>query len=69
MDKPDLSALEAQIDELIQRCERLSDENQALRDQQGSLVAERAALIEKSEIARTRVEAMIARLRAMEIGT
>ena len=60
MDKPDLSALEAQIDELIQRCERLSDENQALRDQQDSLVAERASLIEKSEIARTRVEAMIA---------
>ena len=69
MDKPDLSALEAQIDELIQRCERLSNENQALRDQQGSLVTERASLIEKSEIARTRVEAMIARLRAMEIGT
>ena len=69
MEKPDLSALEAQIDELIQRCERLSDENQALRDQQGSLVTERASLIEKSEIARTRVEAMIARLRAMEIGT
>lgn len=69
MDKPDLSALEAQIDELIQRCERLSDENQALRDQQGSLVAERAALIEKSETARARVEAMITRLRAMEIGT
>ena len=40
MDKPDLSALEAQIDELIRRCERLSNENQALRDQQGSLVAE-----------------------------
>ena len=69
MEKPDLSALEAQIDELIRRCARLSDENQALRDQQGSLVAERASLIEKSEMARARVEAMIARLRAMEIGT
>ena len=69
MDKPDLSALEAQIDELIRRCERLSDENQALRHQQNSLVAERASLIEKSEMARARVEAMIARLRAMEIGT
>ncbi len=69
MEKPDLSVLETQIDELIQRCARLSDENQALRDQQDTLVAERASLIEKSEIARTRVEAMIARLRAMEIGT
>ena len=28
-----------------------------------------AALVEKSELARSRVEAMITRLRAMEIGT
>ena len=69
MDKPDLSVLEAQIDELIRRCGRLNDENQALREQQGSLMAERAALIEKSELVRSRVEAMIVRLRAMEIGT
>ena len=51
------------------RARQLSDENQALRDQQSSLVAERAGLIEKSELARSRVEAMIARLKAMEIGT
>jgi len=65
----DLQALEAQVDALIQTCEQLSDENRALRDQQSSLVAERAGLIEKSELARSRVEAMIARLKAMEIGT
>ena len=65
----DLQALEAQVDELIQTCEQLGDENRALRDQQSSLVAERASLIEKSELARSRVEAIIARLKAMEIGT
>ncbi len=65
----DLVALEAQVDELIQTCEHLSDENRALRDQQSTLIAERAGLIEKSELARSRVEAMIARLKAMEIGT
>ena len=69
MDKPDLSVLETQIDELIRRCDRLSDENQILREQQDGLLAERATLIEKSELVRARVEAMIARLRAMEIGT
>ena len=68
-DSTDLQALEAQVDELIQTCEQLSDENRALRDQQSTLVAERASLIEKSELARSRVEAMIARLKAMEIGT
>ena len=69
MDKPDLSVLETQIDELIRRCDRLNDENLALREQQDSLLAERAALIEKSELVRARVEAMIARLRAMEIAS
>jgi len=69
IDRMDLQALEAQVDELIQTCEQLSEENRALRDQQSTLVAERANLIEKSELARSRVEAMIARLKAMEIGT
>lgn len=69
LERMDLQALEAQVDELIQTCGQLSDENQALRDQQSTLVAERASLIEKSELARSRVEAMIARLKAMEIGT
>ena len=44
----------------------LANENVALRNQQTSLTAERATLIEKTEQARTRVEAMIARLKAME---
>ncbi len=68
LDSMDLQALEAQVDELIQTCDQLTDENRALRNQQSSLVAERASLIEKSELARSRVEAMIARLKAMEIG-
>jgi cell division protein ZapB len=68
-DPVDLRSLESQVDELIQTCEQLTDENRALRDQQSTLVAERASLIEKSELARSRVEAMIARLKAMEIGT
>ena len=69
MDTLDTRTLEEKIDHLIRICDRLADENRALRDQQVNLMAERASLIEKSELARSRVEAMIARLRAMEIGT
>ena len=68
MNRVDVSALERQLDELIESCRQLSDENQALRNQQANLMAERATLIEKSELARSRVEAMIARLKAMEVG-
>lgn len=69
MSMVDLKALEARIDELIHACEQLREENRALREQQQQLMAERAGLIEKSELARSRVEAMIARLKAMEIGS
>ena len=69
MDILDTRALEEKIDRLVRICERLEDENRALRDQQNSLVVERATLVEKSELARSRVEAMITRLRGMEAGT
>lgn len=68
MTSVELKALEAKIDELIAAAEELREENRALREQQGQLMAERAGLIEKSELARSRVEAMIARLKAMELG-
>jgi cell division protein ZapB len=62
----DLRKLEQRIEELIHACSYLKDENKSLRARQDSLVAERAALIEKTEQARARVEAMITRLKAME---
>jgi cell division protein ZapB len=65
-EKLELAALESRVDELIRTVEGLATENQALRHQQAQLTAERAALIEKTEMARSRVEAMIARLKAME---
>jgi cell division protein ZapB len=62
----DLAALEARVDELIRTIDKLSSENRALKSQQVTLSAERSVLIEKTEMARTRVESMIARLKAME---
>ena len=62
----DLSALEARVDELIRTIDGLKSENTALRSQQENLINERSLLIEKTEQARTRIESMISRLRAME---
>lgn len=61
-----LRDLEGQIDALIEECDRLREENVALRSRQASLANECARLIERSEAVRSRVETMIARLRAME---
>jgi len=61
-----LKALEKKIDELIALCGELNTENQTLkRDSQGWHF-ERTQLVEKNELARSKVEAMINRLQALE---
>lgn len=66
MAKFQIDLLERQVDELIQLCRRLQEENASLRTRQEALMTERGELIEKNEQARSRVEAMLSRLRAME---
>jgi cell division protein ZapB len=61
-----LNGLERKIDELIRTVERLKEENRTLRIQQENLAAERAHLIERNDMARVRVEAMINRLKSLE---
>ena len=61
-----LKEIEARIDELIEECDRLREENLALKQRQASLASECARLMERSEAVRTRVETMIARLKALE---
>lgn len=61
-----LKALEKKIDELITLCQELDRENQALKADRDGWNRERKDLMDKNELARTKVEAMIGRLRAME---
>ena len=66
MSETDISKLENRIDELITVCEQLKTENTALRARESSLVEEKQQLIKKADLARTRVEGILTRLRAME---
>lgn len=61
-----LTQLEEQIDELLVLTKVLGKENRALRTQQKNWSTERAKLIEKNELAKSRVESMITRLKALE---
>ena len=61
-----LHEVEARLDELISLCDRLEKENSTLRSQETDWQQERARLIEKNELARNRVEAMITRLKSLE---
>ena len=60
------NTLETKVEELIELCGVLTKENGALRAQQRNWTTERAKLIEKNELAKSRVEAMITRLKALE---
>ena len=62
----DLEALEEKVDELIALSEVLAEENQVLKAKQQSWTTERAKLVERNELKKTRVESMIARLRALD---
>lgn len=64
-----LKNLEKKVDRLVALCEKLEIENESLRAKQNSLVRDRAELLEKTTQARSRVEAMITRLKTMGQGT
>lgn len=68
MDELDLKKLETRVDDLIKAVDRLQHENKTLRSSQTHLTKERNQLIEKTELAKTRVESMITRLKAIENG-
>jgi len=64
----ELTRLAKRIDELVTIVKHLQEENRALRARHESLAGERAALMHKNEQVRTRVEAMIGRLKTLEHG-
>jgi cell division protein ZapB len=66
MTATELDALERKVTELIELCQVLSRENRALRSRQNTWSTERAKLIEKNELAKSKVESMISRLKSLE---
>ena len=73
MDKRDLTGelrqLLGRIDVLATQLQRTQEENRSLRQQYEQMAGERSQLLAKQEQARTRVEAMIGRLKSLEQHT
>jgi cell division protein ZapB len=66
MSNNSLKELEHKIDDLISLCKELNQENRALKAEIAGWRDERRDLMDKNELARSKVEAMIDRLRTME---
>lgn len=62
----EITAFDATVGDLLKTVHRLSEENRGLRQSQQQLSGERANLMARNEQARSRVEAMIQRLKALE---
>ncbi len=57
---------EEKLFKLLRLVEQLKAENIALRARQATLLEERSELVDKNEMARKKVESILARLREME---
>jgi len=64
----EVTRLEEQVEILLHTVDRLMKENKSLRAQQESHSTERASLIERNDLARNRVEAIVSRLKSLENG-
>jgi cell division protein ZapB len=63
-----LQGLSQKLDQLLLQHQQLQRENQSLRQLEQDWQTERARLIEKNDVARTRVEAMINDLKSLKEG-
>ena len=66
MEQSELQAMAEKLDRLIERCRKLEQDNAAMRELQDEWNRERAQLLQRNDLAKNRIEAMIGRLRALE---
>lgn len=66
MEHPEINTLIAKVDQLINICDQLQLQNRQLQAQERNWREERLQLIEKNDLARQKVEAMILRLKSLE---
>ncbi len=62
----DLSTLEKRIDELIAFCDQLERKQESMAAKQEKGAQERTRLLEKNELAKAKIKAMIMRLKSLE---
>ena len=62
----ELDQITLRVERLAAQCRQLTEENRSLRQAQDHFTTERAQILARNEQARSRVEAMILRLKTLE---
>lgn len=66
MNQAELEKLEQRVDDLIDVCKRLQGENRKLKQTEARLSDAQVRMNDKMQLARSRIESMIGRLKALE---
>lgn len=61
-----IAEVETKLEQLVRRYQQLDAENRNLRRQEQEWISERTRLMEKNELARSRIESLITRLKQFE---
>jgi cell division protein ZapB len=62
----DINTLEKRIDELIELCDELESKHRTMEADRENWMQERTRLLEKNEMTKAKIEAMIMRLKSLE---
>ena len=62
----DINTLEKRIDELITLCDEMKSKHRTMETDRESWIQERTRLLNKNEMTKAKIEAMIMRLKSLE---
>lgn len=66
MEASQLQSFSAKVEQLLAYCQKLEADNASLKALQNEWLSERTKLLQKNDLAKTKIESMITRLKAME---
>ena len=61
-----IESLEIRVDKLIQKCDQLNIENQSLKENNQELSKTRQSVLKKNNLAKSKAETILERLRSIE---
>lgn len=61
-----IEILETRVDELIQKCDQLNIENQSLKENNWELSETQQSILKKNNLAKSKAETILERLRSIE---
>ena len=66
MEASQIKTFSAKVEQLLAYCQKLEADNSTLKALQNEWLSERTKLLQKNDLAKTKIESIISRLKAME---